>query len=413
MNNQATRAPLSTDSRTFETAETTAPKNLLKKVIATSEDFHTGLQNKNGSLIKNNQLNELVNSCLIDLSEKLDPPPIAMQIVSEGNPITLFTKGNFSIITGAAKSRKTFLVSMLIAAVIKGNFHDLFICNQGGTTIIFDTEQSKYKVQQIAKRICNLCENSKPSNLLIYSLRTLDPSQRIAVIDHVLATTPNITFAAIDGIVDLDVDPILQADQAQRIVLKLMQWTENLGIHITCVLHYNKTISTLLGHLGSFSHRKADAIIEVTKSKEDENISIVSPVDCREKEFKPFAFSIDQSGMPYIMEDYVIEYKAKTKNVPVAKDKKPSLLPTDFDKETHKEILNSVFKNIDSWSYTDCWANIKLNAIRITKEKIGDNKAKAFLTYYLSEGNILKIERKPNAIYVLPGQANLDFKQPV
>ena len=63
--------------------------------------------------------------------------------------------------------------------------------------------------------------------------------------------------------------------------MKLMQWTEIYNIHITCVLHYNKTVSTLLGHLGSFSHRKADAIIEVSKSKEDENIYIVRPEDNR------------------------------------------------------------------------------------------------------------------------------------
>lgn len=389
-------------------------KHLLAKVITTSEAFHKSTKagiNGIAGMDQDEELRDLVNSCLINLSEKLTPPPVAMQIVSEGKPITLFTKGNFSIITGAAKSRKSFLVSMLIAATLKRNLQDLFLCNGNGTTIIFDTEQSKYKVQQIARRICNLSENTNTSNLLVYSLRTLEPAQRIDVIDHVLSTTPNVNFAAIDGIIDLDIDPILQADQAQRIVMKLMQWSEIYNIHITCVLHYNKTVSTLLGHLGSFSHRKADAIIEVSKSKEDVNVSIVSPVDCREKEFKPFAFSVDTAGMPYIIDDYVIENKPKAKAVP--KEKKTSSTPSQLSKEVHKEILLSVFKNNKEQSYNDCWRSIKNDVNKITGEVVGDNKAKDFLTYYLSNGEILKCEHKPRSIYVLSGQRNIGFKQPV
>ncbi|HZW64218.1 MAG TPA: AAA family ATPase, partial [Hanamia sp.] len=214
------------------------------------------LQKQQEEQAKKEEIKKLAAACLINLSDRLDPPPVAMKIVSEGKPITLFTKGNFSIITGAAKSRKSFLISLLIAASIAGKLQDLLFCESHGMNIIFDTEQAKYKVQQIGKRICDLSETVNPSNLLVYSLRTLEPAQRIEVIESVLTTTPNINFVAIDGIIDLEIDPILQADQAQKIVMKLMQWSEIYNMHITCVLHYNKTVQTLLGHLGSFSHRK-------------------------------------------------------------------------------------------------------------------------------------------------------------
>lgn len=357
----------------------------------------------------NDELQISVDKCLINLSERMEPLPLAMQIISDEKPITLFTKGNFSIITGAAKSRKSFLISMFIAASLKGSFQDLFLCNGSGITIIFDTEQARYKVQQIAKRICNLSKNINPSNLLVYSLRTLEPSQRIDIIDFVLSTTPNINFVAIDGIIDLEIDPILQAEQAQRIVMKLMQWTEIYKIHITCVLHYNKTVPTLLGHLGSFSHRKADAIIEVSKSKEDENISIVRPVDCREKEFLPFAFSVDPTGMPYILNDYVIEKKTKVGKE--TKNKKPVFSFSQLESSVHNEILKSVFKIQKEQGYNDCWRNIK-NAIEIIAgETIGDNKAKDFLTCYLSTNEIIKMEQlKKKSVYVLSGQKNIDFE---
>jgi hypothetical protein len=263
-------------------------------------------------------------------------------------------------------------------------------------------------VQQNAKRISNLSGIFNPSNLHVYSLRTLEPAQRLELIDYVLSTTANINFVAIDGIIDLEIDPILQADQAQRVVMKLMQWTEMYNIHITCVLHYNKTVSTLLGHLGSFSHRKADAVIEVSKDKENVNISIVRAIDCREKEFKPFAFSIDPTGIPYIMESYIVENKPKAKVA--TKEKKPAISPAHLNNDTHKEILITVFRNNKQQCYNDCWRNIKNTIAEITGESAGDNKAKDFLTHYLSAGEIIKIENKPRPLYVLPGQSNIDFK---
>lgn len=357
-----------------------------------------------------NVMLDLINTCKIDLSEPLQPPPVAMQIISDGKPTTLFTKGNFSIVTGNAKSRKTFLISMLMATAIKGNFQDLFLCPYDGINIIFDTEQSRYKAQQVAKRICSLSEQVNPANLQVYSLRTLDPLQRLNLIDKVLESTPNINFVAIDGIIDLDIDPILQAEQAQRIVSKLMVWTENYNIHIVCVLHYNKTVPTLLGHLGSFSHRKADAIIEVSKSKEDENVSLVKAVDCREKEFLPFAFSVDQNAMPYILEDYTFEKTAREKKLP-SEAKPKGITPNNLEVANHTDILNLVFNTQKEQGYNTLWRNTK-NAIEvITGKTIGDNKAKDFITYYLNNESIIKADvpnRKP--VYTIAGQRIMNFQ---
>lgn len=357
---------------------------------------------------KTEKLQHLVDISLIDLSEKLLPAPVAMEISEGIEPIALFTKGNFSIITGAAKSRKTFLISMLMAAAIKkGWFSNKFHCIGEGTNIIFDTEQSRYKVQQIAERIGRLAEIEIPRNLLVYSLRTLEPDERIDLINFVLATTPNINFVAIDGIIDLGIDPILQADQAQKIVMKLMQWTEKYNIHVSCILHYNKTVQTLLGHLGSFSHRKADAVIEVAKDKV-ENVSIVRAVDCREKEFTPFAFSVDDHGMPYLLDDYYIDPKPADKNS--GKLKKLPFSPGQLEPEQHQDILKEVFKNQKEQGYSTCWRNIKNAIEKIMNITIGDNRAKDALAYYLSDGAIKKSEQKPKPVY--SASENLDNSLP-
>lgn len=357
-----------------------------------------------------NAMQDLINACKIDLAEILSPPPVAMQIKSDNIPITLFTKGNFSIVTGPAKSRKTFLISMFMSAAIKGSFQDLFFCTTAGINLIFDTEQSRYKTQQIAKRICLLSGTDNPNNLGVYSLRTLDPSQRIDLIEKVLESTSNINFVAIDGIIDLEIDPILQAEQAQRIVSKLMKWSEIYNIHIVCVLHYNKTVATLLGHLGSFSHRKADAIISVTKSKDDKNVSLVEPVDCREKEFSPFAFSIDESNMPYILEDFTFEKKVKEKKEQ-GKSKTKSITANSLDSIQHTDILNHVFKIQKEHGYENLARNIKNAFEKITNETIGVNKAKDFIAYYQNDESIIKIKvPKKKAVYTLAGQGDLDIK---
>ncbi len=353
-------------------------------------------------------IEKLAQSCKVDFSKNLQPPPVAMQIKHLDRKITLFTKGNFSIVTGKAKSRKSFLISMLMATAIKGDFQNQFFCPTNGMNILFDTEQAEYKVLQVSKRICQLAEIEQPENFISYHLRTIDPLERLEIIEHVLSTTPNLNFVAIDGIVDLEIDPILQAEQAQKIISKLMKWTDIYNIHIVCVLHYNKTVSTLLGHLGSFAHRKADSVIEVEKDTDSENISFVKAIDCREMNFLPFAFSIDETGIPNIENDIV---PTKSKATPKAeKSKKKVLTPNEVESNNHVQILNEVFKVSKEQTYADLWKTLKLAVELICNEKIGDNKAKDFVTYYLQEQSIVKFESNKKQIYTLKEQKEIEFK---
>jgi hypothetical protein len=265
---------------------------------------------------------------------------------------------------------------------------------------------------QVSKIIIHLSETPNPTNFEVYHLRTLDPLERLNVIDKVLSSTKNLNFVAIDGIVDLDIDPILQAEQAQNIISKLMKWTDNYNIHIVCVLHYNKTVSTLLGHLGSFAHRKADSVIEVVKDTENENISFVNPVDCREREFLPFAFSVDDNGIPKIESEIVI---GKSKASPKAErpTRPKAITPIQLDLKIHTEILNETFRVFNELSYTELWKTLKQTVSSICKDEvkdtIGDNKAKDFVTYYLQNQMIVKITVEKKQLYTLNEQKELDL----
>lgn len=365
-------------------------------------NFFTG----NIEINTKSKVEENIINCRIDIHEKLQPPPVSMYIKNDNEEIAMLTKGNFSIVTGPPKARKTFLLSMLMATSIKGQF-SIFRTATKGVNILFDTEQSKYKTQQITKRICNLSESFNTDNFQVYSLRTLNPLERLELIEKVLSETENINFVAIDGIIDLDSDLILNVEQAQNIVFKLMQWTEKHNIHISCVLHFNKTSNTLTGHLGTFSQRKADAIIQVTKSKDNENITIVEATDTREKSFKPFAFSVDEKGLPYILEDFVIEKSAKAIKEKVEKKQKPT--PVKVEENIHFAIIEDLFRHKTDYSYTDLYKLIKIKV----EEKIafiGDNIAKEYVSFYVMKGFILKVEAsKGKFIYTNNIQPQLDY----
>lgn len=373
-----------------------------EKLIQENVTFDTDILTKEvNNLLIENSIQCLSESSKVDLTEILNPPPVAMNIISNGKMIPLFTKGNFSIIAGPPKSRKTGLISMLMANSVNGGFQDYLLCPNNGLNILFDTEQAKYKTQQIGRKICYLTNKKLPDNLIIYSLREHDPDTRLAIIENVLESNENINFVAIDGIIDLAIDPILQAEQAQKIIQKLMVWTEKFNTHITCVLHYNKTASTLLGHLGSFGIRKADAVIEVTKDKENEDISIVTAIACREREFEPFAFTVDEFNNPQILVDYEVK---KSKKVTIEKPiKKPVFSVHNIDEINLKTIVESIFKVQKEQSYSECWKNIKLTYCELI-EPIGDNHCKDILTYLIHKEIITKSNSGNKAIYMKSGQ---------
>jgi hypothetical protein len=51
------------------------------------------------------------------------------------------------------------------------------------------------------------------------------------------------------------------------------------------------------GHIGTEMNNKAEAVLLIDKSASDPNISEVKPLYTREKESKPFAFTVNAEGL--------------------------------------------------------------------------------------------------------------------
>ena len=323
-----------------------------------------------------NKLSKKLDACRIDILEIIPSPEIAWEIRDDNSEEfnILGTLGNFSLVKGKAKSKKSFFINMAIAAAVgKGLLQNKLrspLKDDFNQVLYFDTEQSKYHVQKAVKRICTQIGFGIPSNLNTYGLRKSSPSERLKLVEYAIENTPDLGFVVIDGIRDL-ITSINDESESTNMASKLLKWTEVYNIHIIVVLHENPGSDKARGHIGTELTNKAETVIALEVDKSDDNISTVTAGFCRNKSFKPFAFEITDDGLPKIIEDYVIQSKSK-KGFDVL-----TLDPID-----KFQILKEVFENGAGFQYSELVTQIRIvldKKYQGTKGK-GENKIKEVIT---------------------------------
>jgi hypothetical protein len=240
-----------------------------------------------------------ISSYQINLSEELPPPSPAIIY----NGVSIGTLGNFSTITGKAKSRKSFLATMFAGAALHGDYCGLESDLYQKNMVYFDTEQSKYYVQKLAKRIVTISQNE--AFLKVFALRTCSPSERLQIIEYTLQNTPNIGLCVIDGVRDL-VTSINDEEQATMINTKLLNWTETYNCHIVVILHQNKGNDQARGHIGTELMNKAETVLSVTRDETNPELSLVKFDFCKNIDPAPFAFTINEHGIPVISDSDIL-----------------------------------------------------------------------------------------------------------
>jgi hypothetical protein len=334
-----------------------------------------------------NELFKKSQSYKIDILKVIPPAEIAWEIKDDDSEefILIGTLGNFSMVKGKAKSKKSFFINMAISAAVgKGLIQNKIrspLKDDFNQVLYFDTEQSEWHVQKAAKRVCKELNISNPTNLHTYNLRTLSPSERLKLIECVIENTPNLGFVVVDGIRDL-VTSINDEAEASNIASKLLKWTEEYNIHIVVVLHENPGSDKARGHIGTELMNKAETVIAIQIDKDDESISIVSAGFCRNKSFKPFAITITDEGLPEIIEDYVIEMTTKKKGF--------SLLT--LSPEDKFQLFKEVFENEEELKNGELVNQMKIvvNKSFSGRKGIGINNIKKLITESRKEGWIIQ-----------------------
>ena len=220
----------------------------------------------------------------IDLSIVM-PEPIP--ILKRGEHV-VFSRENISTIGGKAKSRKTFLTVLFAAEFLRGS--------NDGKVLIVDTEMAKAHTYKTARRV-HLSIGWAPSQsndrLTVLSLREYSPDECIEIFREAIENLkPDLVF--LDGIGDF-VDDVNDQRESKEIVRMLMMLSAKYNCHICSVLHVNKVNEQLRGHLGTEIINKSETVLGVTTK---DGVSIVKPSHTRNIPCEPFAFSVNDDGLP-------------------------------------------------------------------------------------------------------------------
>ena len=237
------------------------------------------------------ELREKVAPYLVDLTK---PAPTVKPII-EHNGMMIATLGNLSAVVGAAKSKKTFLCTALVGGLLSER-GDFGITPRLAKVLWVDTEQSNLHARKVIERIHRLAGWSEQSNngmLHSLTLREVEPKLRADLL-YMAIELYKPALVVIDGISDLMYNTN-DIEESERIVGQLMALSSDYNCHILCVLHTNPNSDKARGHIGSTLQRKAETVIFVHKVGE---CSVVEPQFCRNEEFEPFAFIIDEEGLP-------------------------------------------------------------------------------------------------------------------
>lgn len=302
--------------------------------------------------------------------EETAEPPVCLSIKQGLKDVPIGALGEFSLIIGKAKSRKTFFVSIALAAaarngLIMNRFKGLFPTEKN-VVLFFDTEQGRHYVNKVYRRVSKMANIPGKGNFKAISLRKYDTDLRLAMIEQAIYKTPGLGLVVIDGIRDL-VKSINDEAEATEIATKLLKWTEELSIHIIVVLHQNKSDSNARGHIGTELINKAQTTLSVKKDENNKDLSIVEAEFCKDIEPDPFAFYI-VDGIPEIDDSWTGEKKSN----------KQANLPDDTPAAEHKEKLKAIaFKNSAGMTRDELLSRIR-NSYRI-----GESKARTFLEHFI------------------------------
>ena len=269
----------------------------------------------------------LVEKCYIDPNEQIDHPPVAISLgehsykTKEGlqtYPTPIGTYGNFSFIQAPPKHKKTFLVSLLSAAYLGGDskrFVGKIKGHRDGKCLYhFDTEQGRFHAQRTFRRVLDMCKLEQQC-FNTYGLRSLMYDERLDLIEHVLKYSNDVGVLVIDGVADL-VSDVNNIEESNKVVGKIMKWTEEYQCHIITVIHTNHNSNKPTGHLGSALEKKAETQIQLEKDESDESIIKVKCKASRSKSFDDFSFFVNDYGYPEVTEQEleVLDYIGKSKH---------------------------------------------------------------------------------------------------
>jgi hypothetical protein len=236
----------------------------------------------------------------------IEKPPMVIGIRTQNNIAPIMTLGNLSVLKGAAKSKKTYLMSMFAASAIANSelFRDIItdIPKNKRQVVIFDTEQSKFHSARLSNRIIKM-SYSNAEHFGSFNFRGLEAEKIIQLINYACDLYSQLGVLFIDQVADL-MKSVNEEKEAIQVVRFLEHLSDKKQIHICVVIHQNKLNNFAQGWLGTQLMKKAETIIEVEKDHEFANMSTVKANLTRDIGFEDFKFLINDNGYPEVAKTF-------------------------------------------------------------------------------------------------------------
>lgn len=351
----------------------------------------------------NDSIEKTLQKFKVSVNDEVPMPEIVLSIcdVNGQNKRMVMTRENISCVTAQAKVGKTFLVKLIVSAILKrGLFQNRLLSElpENRDKILYiDTEQSKFHVKLGLSQIKEMLgfDNEKELDRMeVYQFDAVSTTQRLEYVKWLIYNT-NPDFVVLDGISDLALDTN-NLKEADELVTNLRIWATDNNCHICNVIHQNPNDlqTKMKGHLGTKLQDKSEIVIGVSIDKENDYNRVVQSLASRNRKPEAFEFTINENGMPSINEIEITQSKLQGKKVP--KTEKPDfqlyqILTTIYSKKT--DCLH--------YRYTELVQQIVLEYEKMFNETLGDNNAKKLLTKFIDKNWILKSGDKGFAQYFL------------
>lgn len=222
-------------------------------------------------------------------------------IVKVGDSL-IGSEDNFSLSAGTCKLMNTANIMAIAASAIMEKpvlAYDILLHPMQKRVLYVDTRQHPHRCQEIMKLILSMAELNEDEyceRFTFLSLRNMTPKMRVECIGFALKEFADIGLVIIDDVRDLLFDTNCPQEIAQVICL-MNNWASKFRLHIHCVLYQDIKDENMIGYMEAELIHRAESIIQV-KEGDKSQVAEVYSVLVPEKPFLPFAFQLDQAGLP-------------------------------------------------------------------------------------------------------------------
>ena len=242
----------------------------------------------------------------ITSESEIQPKEYTMEFL--GRPC--FPRKDLSVFAGVAKTGKTFVTSMLMAAATTSEDEPSVLAlkrirQEPLKVMWYDTEQSLETTKEImVKRIAKMVGGTFPdTQFFVFNVRAMTAEERKKMLGVAIESyRPDIVI--VDGIADLLAD-INDGPKAIELISELLRLADKNNCNITVNIHLNRSgeKSNLRGWLGSMLLQKAFEVFNCAKVFKTDVLSVELFMSRKVNESVTFYYKINSQGLPESTEE--------------------------------------------------------------------------------------------------------------